>query len=235
MESFTIWLSTARAAGRQEATSVVCLSSWRMYTRSCHRPICWLFWCRTQVGYCWDLWGCRLCILFLFIAHHIWRNFSPSPIVSKLKLTTTPALTRNINTDIEMKCSVSSEPSASSRYAVTWLLHQQAENKTIVSSDQDALVTFGPQVQLSHRQRISMKRTKGPSFELNIRQARISDGGSYVCEVVEWLQDPHGDWYQLSPVSKTTKLTVIEPGKFVLKPEFSKNLTYIINMKCIQF
>ncbi|XP_075963217.1 immunoglobulin superfamily member 3-like [Anarhichas minor] len=132
--------------------------------------------------------------------------------VSKLVLTTTPALTININTDTEMKCSVTSEPSASSRYAVTWLLQQQAENKTIVSSDQDALVTFGPQVQLSHRQRISMKRTKGPSFEFSIQDARISDGGSYICEVVEWLQDPHGDWYQLSPVSKTTELTVIEPA-----------------------
>uniref|UniRef100_A0A8C9WXH9 Immunoglobulin superfamily, member 3-like n=1 Tax=Sander lucioperca TaxID=283035 RepID=A0A8C9WXH9_SANLU len=111
----------------------------------------------------------------------------------------------------EIKCSVTSEPSASSRYAITWLLQQQAENKTIVSSDQDALVTFGPQVQLSHRQRISMRRTKGPSFEFSIRQARVSDNGLYVCEVVEWLQDPHGDWYQLSPVSKTTQLTVIEP------------------------
>ncbi|XP_031151786.1 immunoglobulin superfamily member 2-like [Sander lucioperca] len=131
---------------------------------------------------------------------------------NKLRLTTTPALTGNINTDIEIKCSVTSEPSASSRYAITWLLQQQAENKTIVSSDQDALVTFGPQVQLSHRQRISMRRTKGPSFEFSIRQARVSDNGLYVCEVVEWLQDPHGDWYQLSPVSKTTQLTVIEPA-----------------------
>lgn len=132
---------------------------------------------------------------------------------SKLILTPTPALTRNTNADIEIKCSVTSEPSASSRYAVTWLLQQQAANKTIVSSDRDALVTFGPQVQLSHRQRISMKRTKGPSFELGIRQAQISDSGLYECEVVEWLQDPHGDWYQFSPVSKTTELTVIEPVK----------------------
>ncbi|XP_044073443.1 immunoglobulin superfamily member 3-like isoform X2 [Siniperca chuatsi] len=132
--------------------------------------------------------------------------------VSKLVLSSTAALTSKINTDIEIKCSVISEPSASSRYAVTWLLQQQAENKTIVSSDQDALVTFGLQLELSHRQRISMKRTKGPSFELSIRQARISDKGSYVCEVVEWLQDPHGDWYDLSPVSKTTMLTVIEPA-----------------------
>lgn len=167
--------------------------------------------------------GSYQCSLSVFL-ENVHKKLPPSNLlavmvqnpVSKLVLTTTPALTRNINTDIEMKCSVNSEPSASSRYAVTWLLHQQAENKTIVSSDQDALVTFGPQVQLSQRQRISMKRTsgplKGPSFELSIRQARTSDGGSYVCEVVEWLQDPHGDWYQLSPVSETTKLTVIEPA-----------------------
>lgn len=135
--------------------------------------------------------------------------------MSKLILTTTPALTRNTTADVEMKCSVTSEPSASSRYAVTWLLQQQAENKTIVSSDQDSLVTFGPQVELSQRRRVSMKRTRGPSFELSIRQAQISDSGSYICEVVEWLRDPRGDWYQLSPVSKTMVLMVIEPGKFV--------------------
>uniref|UniRef100_A0A8C2ZRV7 Immunoglobulin superfamily, member 3-like n=1 Tax=Cyclopterus lumpus TaxID=8103 RepID=A0A8C2ZRV7_CYCLU len=148
-----------------------------------------------------------LYILFLFI-------FLPL-LVSDLVLTTTPASTINITADIEIKCSVISKPSASSRYAVTWLLQQQAGNKTIVSSDQDALVTVAPREQLSHGQRISTKRTKGPSFELSIRQARLSDNGSYVCEVVEWLQDPHGDWYQLSPVSKTTELTVIEPGKCV--------------------
>lgn len=135
--------------------------------------------------------------------------------MSKLILTSSPALTTDINADVEIKCSVISEPSASSRYAVTWLLQQQTENKTIISSDRDALITFGPQVELSHRQRITMKRTKGLSFELTVRQAQISDGGSYTCEVVEWLQDPRGDWYQLSPVSKTTKMTVTEPGKFV--------------------
>lgn len=134
-------------------------------------------------------------------------------LVSKLDLTSAPALTSNINTDLEIKCSVISTTSASSRYAVTWLLQQQAEKQIIVSSDRDALLAFGPQVELSHRQRISMKRTKGPSFELSIRQAQISDGGSYTCEVVEWLQDPRGDWYELSPVSRTTNVTVLEPGK----------------------
>ncbi|KAF3843178.1 hypothetical protein F7725_002027 [Dissostichus mawsoni] len=125
---------------------------------------------------------------------------------SKLDLTTTPALTGNINTDIKINCSVNSKPSAPTHYAVTWLLKQQEESTMIMKSDRDALVTFGPNVQPSHSQRISMKRTQGPSFELNIRQARIST------MVVEWLQDSHGDWYHLSPVSKTTELTVIEPA-----------------------
>ncbi|XP_067459813.1 immunoglobulin superfamily member 2-like isoform X2 [Thunnus thynnus] len=129
--------------------------------------------------------------------------------VSKLVLTSTPLLTRNINTDIEIKFSITSAYSASSRYAVTWVLQQKAKNTSLVSSDRDSLVTFGPQVD---RQRISMRRTEGPSFELTIRQTRISDSGSYVCEVVEWLQDPRGEWYKLSQVSKSTELTLIEPG-----------------------
>uniref|UniRef100_A0A673AXF6 Zgc:91849 n=1 Tax=Sphaeramia orbicularis TaxID=375764 RepID=A0A673AXF6_9TELE len=130
---------------------------------------------------------------------------------SKLSLTSTPALTRNINTDVKMKCSVSSPTSTSSRYAVTWLLQQHGENKTIVSTDRDALVTFGQQVELNQMQRISMSRTQGPGFELTIRQARSSDKGLYTCEVVEWLQDPRGEWFDLPPTSKSTQLTIIEP------------------------
>uniref|UniRef100_A0A4W6CKK5 Immunoglobulin superfamily, member 3-like n=1 Tax=Lates calcarifer TaxID=8187 RepID=A0A4W6CKK5_LATCA len=134
--------------------------------------------------------------------------------VSKLVLTSPVTLTSNINTDIEVKCSVITNTSESSRYAVTWLHQQGPENKIIVSSDRDAQVTFGTQVEQSNRKRISMRQSKGPSFELTIRQTQISDNGSYKCEVVEWLQDPRGDWYQLSPVSKLIQLKVTEPGKF---------------------
>ncbi|XP_034549224.1 immunoglobulin superfamily member 2-like [Notolabrus celidotus] len=129
---------------------------------------------------------------------------------SKLVLTSAPPIKAHIDDDVELKCSVISEPSESSRYAVTWQLEQEAVSKVIVSSDQDAKVTFGPEIELSQRQRISVKRTKGPSFELSIRQAWISDSGSYSCEVVEWLQDPGGDWSSLLPVSKTTNLTVVD-------------------------
>lgn len=134
--------------------------------------------------------------------------------MSKLKLTSAPTLTRNINTNIEIKCSVLEATSPSSRYSVTWKLQQEDKNKTLISSDQDALVTFEPQLDLISRQRISIIRSKGPAFDLLIRHAQMSDAGSYTCEVVEWLQDTQNHWYPLPPSSKTIKLTLTEPGMF---------------------
>lgn len=133
---------------------------------------------------------------------------------SRLVVSPSPALTQNINTDITLRCSVERETSAASLYSVTWLHQQNAENKAIVSSDRNSLVTFGPQVERSQT-RISTRRSKGPAFELTIRQATISDKGLYTCTVEEWLQDPRGEWYQLSTVSKSTMLTVTEPGEYI--------------------
>lgn len=129
-------------------------------------------------------------------------------------LTSVRTLTGNINTDIEIKCSVLQETSPSSRYAVTWQLQKENENKTIISSDRDALVTFGAQLEPISRQRISIMRSEGPVFELFIHHAQVSDGGSYICEVVEWLQDPQNHWYPLPPLSRKIMLTLTEPGMF---------------------
>uniref|UniRef100_A0A8C6LBM2 Immunoglobulin superfamily, member 3-like n=1 Tax=Nothobranchius furzeri TaxID=105023 RepID=A0A8C6LBM2_NOTFU len=128
-------------------------------------------------------------------------------------LSSEPSISQIINSDVHINCRVTSKPSQSSQYAVTWLHQHDAANKTILSSDRKAVETLGSQTEQSFRQRVIMKRTNGPTFELTIRQARISDRGSYFCEVVEWLQDPRGDWYPLPGKSVITKLTVIEPGK----------------------
>ncbi|XP_029936438.1 immunoglobulin superfamily member 3-like isoform X2 [Myripristis murdjan] len=131
--------------------------------------------------------------------------------VSKLALASTPTVKGDINTDIEITCSVTKPTSTTSRFAVTWLVQQQAKTMTILTSDRDGVVTFGPQVESSQGQRISMMRSEGPSFDLTIRQARIGDSGLYFCRVVEWLQDPRGQWYELPPVNKTTELNLTEP------------------------
>ncbi|XP_038149371.1 immunoglobulin superfamily member 2-like [Cyprinodon tularosa] len=130
---------------------------------------------------------------------------------SKLALSSKPTIMQRINTDIQIVCKVTSATSQSSLYAVTWDLQQETGSKRILSSDQNALVTFGPEIEESHQQRISMGRTSGPNFELTIRQARMSDKGVYVCNVAEYLQNPLGECYLLSEKNSNTTLDVTEP------------------------
>ncbi|XP_041857529.1 immunoglobulin superfamily member 3-like isoform X2 [Melanotaenia boesemani] len=175
------------------------------------------------------VYGCKASA-FLLNAH---KELHPSNLLSvrvqkpesKLTLLSSPSMTQNINTDIQIRCSVASNTSVSSLFDVAWLLQQGPGSKIIISSDRKALVTFGPEVELSSSQRISMRRTDGPSFELTIRQARISDKGTYVCQVVEWLQDPHGEWYSLPKKSVTTKLVVTEPANDLLLDKNKQQLT----------
>uniref|UniRef100_A0A3Q3D0Z2 Immunoglobulin superfamily member 3-like n=1 Tax=Haplochromis burtoni TaxID=8153 RepID=A0A3Q3D0Z2_HAPBU len=129
-------------------------------------------------------------------------------LVSRLDVSPIPALTTNMNTDITITCSIVTKTSESSLYSITWLHEENAGNKTIASLDRNSIVT---ESQVDLRQRISMRRSKGPTFELIIWQARISDKGLYTCKVGEWLQDPRGEWYLLSTVSKSTVLTITEP------------------------
>uniref|UniRef100_A0AAX7TWL3 Ig-like domain-containing protein n=1 Tax=Astatotilapia calliptera TaxID=8154 RepID=A0AAX7TWL3_ASTCA len=138
----------------------------------------------------------------------IMKMLSPF-LVSRLDVSPIPALTRTISTDITITCSIVKKTSESSLYSITWLHEENAGNKTIVSLDRNSIVT---ESQVDLRQRISMRRSKGPTFELIIRQARISDKGLYTCKVGEWLQDPRGEWYLLSTVSKSTVLTITEPA-----------------------
>ncbi|XP_077472958.1 immunoglobulin superfamily member 3-like [Stigmatopora argus] len=126
--------------------------------------------------------------------------------VSDLILTPTPDLTGNINGDISIQCSVVSSRSGSSHFAVTWFLQQETQNVTILKWDRDSSVTK------DNGQRFSMQQTKGPNFQLTIRDSQTSDGGFYVCEVVEWLKDPHGEWYPLQAVAGRIQLTLIQPG-----------------------
>ncbi|XP_077435563.1 immunoglobulin superfamily member 3-like isoform X2 [Vanacampus margaritifer] len=151
---------------------------------------------------------------------NVYKKLSPSnPLMIKVQnpesdliLTPTPALTRNINSDVTIKCLITSSRYGSSRYAVTWIRQQRTQNVTVLSWDRDSSVTSTA----DHKQRISMRHTKGPGFELTIRDSQISDQGFYVCEVEEWLQDPRGEWYHLPPVCGTIQLTLIEPANDLL-------------------
>lgn len=148
-------------------------------------------------------------------------------LVSRLDVSPIPALTRTISTDITITCSIVKKTSESSLYSITWLHEENAGNKTIVSLDRNSIVT---ESQVDLRQQISMRRSKGPTFELIIRQARISDKGLYTCKVGEWLQDPRGEWYLLSTVSKSTVLTITEPGEYIYFSYFRNMFTCHIQL-----
>lgn len=74
---------------------------------------------------------------------HIELSLSP-PTVSELALTSALSMTGSINTDIEIKCFILAASSPSSRYAVTWRLQKEDGNKTLLSSDQSAVVHLDP-------------------------------------------------------------------------------------------
>ncbi|KAM4731058.1 immunoglobulin superfamily member 2-like [Anableps anableps] len=161
--------------------------------------------------------GTYQCIVSVFM-HNIHKRLAESYPVkvmvqnpeSKLALSSSPTITQSINADIQIDCKVTSRTSEISLYAVTWELQQEHGNKIILTSDHNAIITSEPQIKPSHGQRISMKRTEGPTFELTIRQVKISDTGLYVCKVVEYLQDSRGEWYSLPQKNSTTELNVTE-------------------------
>lgn len=160
-------------------------------------------------------------------------SFSLLLLVSNLVLSSSPKITQTVNTDIHINCAVSSKPHYSCFYAVTWLYLQNGVNTTILSSDQNAVVKFEPHVEQKDRHRISMWRKNASTFELTIRQARLSDRGLYECRVVEWLQDPRGDWYALPAKSAITKLDISEPGRFFFPPLKFTSQNSLINATCL--
>ncbi|XP_041700392.2 immunoglobulin superfamily member 3 isoform X2 [Coregonus clupeaformis] len=157
------------------------------------------------------------CVISAFLQgrHRKLQNSNPLGVLvqtpeSVLTLSSSSSrLDQSVNTDIQMECSVAKATSNSSRFAVSWLAQKNGEgNKTVLSSDRDAVITLG--VGLDTQQRISMRRREGRSFELTIRQARSWDNGTYYCVVEEWLQDPHGQWYKLPPSSAAMELRLQE-------------------------
>ncbi|XP_028847117.1 immunoglobulin superfamily member 3 [Denticeps clupeoides] len=121
---------------------------------------------------------------------------SPSPIKS------------SINSDVLMDCSIGQATSNSSSFGIAWTVG----GRTIASRDRSGVVNL-----LEVGKRLSMRMREGPSFELTIRNTGASDSGHYQCQVEEWLQDPHGDWYPLPSKSVTMELIVSEkPTDFKL-------------------
>lgn len=106
-----------------------------------------------------------------------------------------------VNSDIQMSCMVAKATSNSSRFNVTW----QLAGRVVAGSDRDGVVTFQ-----DASKRTTMSTLPGPTFQLALRQTGASDSGLYTCQVQEWLQDPAGEWYPLTPQSATVDVAISE-------------------------
>lgn len=134
--------------------------------------------------------------------------------VSKSKRT----LTLVENRPIQLNCSVKSQTSTNSHFAVLWYVHKpsDADGKLILKTTHSSAFEYGTYAEEEGlRGRLQFERhASGGLFSLTVQKAEVSDSGSYYCHVEEWLLSPNYAWYKLAEeVSGRTEVTVKQPGK----------------------
>lgn len=134
--------------------------------------------------------------------------------VSKSKRT----LTLVENRPIQLNCSVKSQTSQNSHFAVLWYVHKpsDADGKLILKTTHSSAFEYGTYAEEEGlRGRLQFERhVSGGLFSLTVQRAEVSDSGSYYCHVEEWLLSPNYAWYKLAEeVSGRTEVTVKQPGK----------------------
>lgn len=134
--------------------------------------------------------------------------------VSKSKRTLTLVEDR----PIQLNCSVKSQTSQNSHFAVLWYVHKpsDADGKLILKTTHNAAFEYGTYAEEEGlRARLQFERhVSGGLFSLTVQRAEVSDSGSYYCHVEEWLLSPNYAWYKLAEeVSGRTEVTVKQPGK----------------------
>lgn len=134
--------------------------------------------------------------------------------VSKSKRT----LTLVENRPIQLSCSVKSQTSQNSHFAVLWYVHKpsDADGKLILKTTHSSAFEYGTYAEEEGlRARLQFERhVSGGLFSLTVQRAEVSDSGSYYCHVEEWLLSPNYAWYKLAEeVSGRTEVTVKQPGK----------------------
>jgi immunoglobulin superfamily protein 2/3 len=142
--------------------------------------------------------------------------------VSKSKRT----LTLVENRPIQLNCSVKSQTSQNSHFAVLWYVHKpsDADGKLILKTTHNSAFEYGTYAEEEGlRARLQFERhVSGGLFSLTVQRAEVSDSGSYYCHVEEWLLSPNYAWYKLAEeVSGRTEVTVKQPGKASVWPSCS--------------
>ncbi|XP_039098661.1 immunoglobulin superfamily member 3 isoform X2 [Hyaena hyaena] len=158
--------------------------------------------------------------------------------VSKSKRT----LTLVENRPIQLNCSVKSQTSPNSHFAVLWYVHKpsDADGKLILKTTHSSAFEFGTYAEEEGlRPRLQFERhASGGLFSLTVQRAEVSDSGSYYCHVEEWLLSPNYAWYKLAEeVSGRTEVTVKQPDSRLRLSQAQGNLSVLetqqVQLECV--
>ncbi|XP_044857953.1 immunoglobulin superfamily member 3 isoform X2 [Mauremys mutica] len=138
------------------------------------------------------------------------------------------------NRPIPLNCSVKSQTSPDSHFAVLWYVHKpaDADGKLILKTTHSSAFEYGTYAEEEGlRGRLQFERSSsGGLFSLTVQRAEVHDSGSYYCHVEEWLLSPNHAWYKLAEeVSGRTEVTVKQPDNHLQVNQTQKNLTVLEN------
>ncbi|XP_009071335.1 PREDICTED: immunoglobulin superfamily member 3-like, partial [Acanthisitta chloris] len=138
------------------------------------------------------------------------------------------------NRPILLNCSVKSQTSPDSHFAVLWYVHKpsDADGKLILKTTHSSAFEYGTYAEEEGlRGRLQFERSaSGGLFSLTVQRAEVRDSGSYYCHVEEWLLSPNHAWYKLAEeVSGRTEVTVKQPDNRLQVNQTHKNITVLEN------
>ncbi|XP_058699508.1 immunoglobulin superfamily member 3 isoform X2 [Poecile atricapillus] len=138
------------------------------------------------------------------------------------------------NRPIPLNCSVKSQTSPDSHFAVLWYVHKpsDADGKLILKTTHSSAFEYGTYAEEEGlRGRLQFERSaSGGLFSLTVQRAEVRDSGSYYCHVEEWLLSPNHAWYKLAEeVSGRTEVTVKQPDNRLQVKQAHKNITVLEN------
>ncbi|XP_064325339.1 immunoglobulin superfamily member 3 isoform X3 [Phalacrocorax carbo] len=138
------------------------------------------------------------------------------------------------NRPIPLNCSVKSQTSPDSHFAVLWYVHKpsDADGKLILKTTHSSAFEYGTYAEEEGlRGRLLFERSaSGGLFSLTVQRAEVRDSGSYYCHVEEWLLSPNHAWYKLAEeVSGRTEVTVKQPDNRLQVNQTHRNITVLEN------
>ncbi|XP_039697237.1 immunoglobulin superfamily member 3 isoform X4 [Pteropus medius] len=146
------------------------------------------------------------------------------------------------NRPIQLSCSVRSQTSQNSHFAVLWYVHKpsDADGKLILKTTHSSAFEYGTYAEEEGlRARLQFERhMSGGLFSLTVQRAEVSDSGSYYCHVEEWLLSPNYAWYKLAEeVSGRTEVTVKQPDSRLKLSQAQGNLSVLetqqVQLECV--